>query len=87
MPIASGPLGLPGLGEGGGAAVAAQGSKPPLHKPCPRCPQAGHPLLPPQALESSLGPWQPDAKRRRVAEVSGGKPCACLHRAPRRLPD
>lgn len=59
----------------------------PLHKPCPRCPQAGHPLLPPHALESSLGPWQPDAKRRRVGEVSGGKPCACLHRAPRGLPD
>lgn len=82
------PLETYGVGGGG----RRGGGRPPgvlpgtTIEPCPRCPQAGHPQLPPQALESSLAAWQPDAKRRRVGEVSGGKGRLGLDPPPAALP-
>lgn len=79
---------MQGRGRGmQGRGVAGRRKKTPRHhKPCPRFPQAGHPQLPPHALESSLGAWQPDAKRRRVGPGVSGKPGPCLHRPPPALP-
>ena len=84
MPI---PLGRgEDAGAGEGHAGAGGAGRRPITSPAPASPQAGHPQLPPQALESSLGAWQPDAKRRRVGRGVSGKPGPCLHRPPPALP-
>lgn len=82
------PLETCGVGGGGRRGVGRPPGVLPgtTIEPCPRCPQAGHPQLPPQALESSLAAWQPDAKRRRVGEVSGGKGRLGLDPPPAALP-